>query len=521
MIEEVDAISEADLYLNFGRDKQAEDVLKEALRSNPSNTAVQLKLLGIYANRKDVNAFTSIARQVKDSGDAAAWEQAAALGRAVDASNPMYATVGGAAVAAAAAALAESGKAAAVPLDMDIGFNIPMDLDVTAATPALDVSAPGMDFDVSGYVAATPAMDLDVTSEHAPVAEALLPDFDVTGGHPTEQPAQTMDFDVTGSHPNVTAIPGMDFDVTGSHPMVTAAPTMDFDVTAGHPVTETQLMDFDVTGSHPNIAAAAPGQAMSSVVLESPLAFEMPSAAPAPAPATEAFPGLGAMDFDLGAVSAAPEAPVAAEAPEAPSGLGALDFDINPAPSAQIPAAEPEAPLGLGGLDFDISSGLGAAAPAAPAAEEPAGLGGLDFDVSSGLRGAAPAAEAPSGLGAMDFDLSAPSSVAAPAGGGLGAMDFDVSVPHPARAESPEPTMDLSGISLNLAEAGTMEFQPEETRAEEAAPESADEVANKLELAIAFQNMGDMDTARELLGEVLKEGNPQQIEAARAVMQQL
>jgi pilus assembly protein FimV len=86
----VDPISEADLFLNFGRDVQAEEILKDALRNTPGDHRIHLKLLGIYANRKDINSFSPIARQLKDSGDEEAWQEAAAMGRRLEPNNPMY-----------------------------------------------------------------------------------------------------------------------------------------------------------------------------------------------------------------------------------------------------------------------------------------------------------------------------------------------------------------------------------------------------------------------------------------------
>jgi len=86
----IDPIGEADLFLNFGRDGQAEEILKEALQSTPNDHRIHLKLLGIYANRADVNSFSAIARQLRDSGDADAWQQAVAMGRKLEPNNPMY-----------------------------------------------------------------------------------------------------------------------------------------------------------------------------------------------------------------------------------------------------------------------------------------------------------------------------------------------------------------------------------------------------------------------------------------------
>ena len=42
---DIDPLAEADMYLNFGRDVQAEQVLKEMLAKNPGQQEAQLKLL--------------------------------------------------------------------------------------------------------------------------------------------------------------------------------------------------------------------------------------------------------------------------------------------------------------------------------------------------------------------------------------------------------------------------------------------------------------------------------------------
>jgi pilus assembly protein FimV len=54
---EVDPVAEADVYIAYGRDAQAEEILKEALRTHPERHAVRLKLLEIYVTRKDARAF--------------------------------------------------------------------------------------------------------------------------------------------------------------------------------------------------------------------------------------------------------------------------------------------------------------------------------------------------------------------------------------------------------------------------------------------------------------------------------
>jgi pilus assembly protein FimV len=46
-------------------------------------------------------------------------------------------------------------------------------------------------------------------------------------------------------------------------------------------------------------------------------------------------------------------------------------------------------------------------------------------------------------------------------------------------------------------------------------------MATKLDLAIAYQEIGDKEGARELLDEVLKGGNAEQSEKARSLLHEL
>jgi len=123
--EEVDPIAEADVYMAYGRDAQAEEILKEALQKDSNRTPVHAKLLEIYAKRNDTRAFEQSAIKLKTltNGSGADWEKAAALGRSIDPGNGLYGGGSSAgAVAAAPAAAAFAGAAAAAPsIDFDIG----------------------------------------------------------------------------------------------------------------------------------------------------------------------------------------------------------------------------------------------------------------------------------------------------------------------------------------------------------------------------------------------------------------
>lgn len=87
---EFQALEEAEIYLRFGHDKLAEEALNQAIKLNPQNPHVYLKLLRILFSREERVAFEALARQLHELDDEAVWEQAIEMGRALDADNPLY-----------------------------------------------------------------------------------------------------------------------------------------------------------------------------------------------------------------------------------------------------------------------------------------------------------------------------------------------------------------------------------------------------------------------------------------------
>jgi pilus assembly protein FimV len=91
-IGDVDPVAEADVYLAYGRDLQAEEILKEAMRANPERMAVRTKLLEVYAKRRDTKGFELLAGQLFALAGAESedWQKAQDLGRQIDPENPLY-----------------------------------------------------------------------------------------------------------------------------------------------------------------------------------------------------------------------------------------------------------------------------------------------------------------------------------------------------------------------------------------------------------------------------------------------
>jgi len=94
--DEVDPIAEAEVYLAYGRDAQAEEILKDALKKDPQRQEIYLKLLEIHAQHNKPSAFETVASELYSvtSGQGEVWQKAVALGRQLDPNNPMFAEGG-------------------------------------------------------------------------------------------------------------------------------------------------------------------------------------------------------------------------------------------------------------------------------------------------------------------------------------------------------------------------------------------------------------------------------------------
>lgn len=91
-IGDVDPVAEADVYLAYGRDLQAEEILKEAMRATPDRLAIRTKLLEVYAKRRDTKGFELLATQLYGltNGQGEEWEKAQEIGQQIDPENQLY-----------------------------------------------------------------------------------------------------------------------------------------------------------------------------------------------------------------------------------------------------------------------------------------------------------------------------------------------------------------------------------------------------------------------------------------------
>lgn len=400
---EVDPVAEADVYIAYGRDAQAEEILKEALRTQPERHAVRLKLLEIYSTRKDLRAFESLATELYSmtKGEGDDWAQAAAMGAALDPNNPLYAGARPLESADGAGAHAGALAAATQPMDTELEELLSTTDPQQTTLGALD----GMDAN-SAYFSNT--MDLPPAVPEVPVESA----------------AQAPEEDAASAN-------GLDFDLAGLNLQVPAEPVKPA------PIEVPADLDLDIAGLNFNLeqspqAAAeeddAPATAMSVDLGGDDLSFlsaAVPSLPDEPAPQANSEAEANSLNFDLSDIS----------------------LDLNPAESKS--AAEPAAETSSASLD-NLDS---LAVPT------------LDFSTADTK---------------LDLTQSLP--------------NFDL----------PQDDFEASLVT--------------ETEGD-SSPDS--EMATKLDLAIAYQEIGDREGARELLDEVIKGGNPDQSEKARSLLEAL
>ena len=449
--EGVDPVAEADVYMAYGRDAQAEEILLDALKTDPGRTGVHLKLLEIYAQRKNLKQFETTATELYSltGGNGPDWEKAAALGRKVDPDSPLYRIpVPGA---------MPGPSAIPVPAVSELGPH------TIAGT-----MAPATGFVQAGEARQAPPMSARPAPAPAPIAPSGDDD-------PLESPSQLKD---------TWALPGELNQYTSLNDLDHHAPSAPEPVAPSRPAS----LDFDL-----NLEASSPSGNLATIVTGD-------GNGPASA---------GGLDFDLGFEQSVTR------------GAGATmvvgdEFGRTMEVTSTRPQRVGE-DFGLpdpSDLDFEISSEFGernANPPVAPS---------VDVDLTATLADEGirpPNDSATIDLERTNFD------------GNLLDFDFDLddrskADVHPGQATQTDmPAVDLSGIDLDL-DRPTVEVDLPDAGPPTEPPLDMDlhqEVATKLELARAYEEMGDKDGARELVEEVLREGNGRQKDEAQAILARL
>jgi len=91
--DEVDPVAEADVYIAYGRDEQAEEVLLDGIVSHPDRIDIKQKLLSLYHKRQNKEGFERVAEELYSqraalTGDV--WSDVCKQGKEVAPDNPLF-----------------------------------------------------------------------------------------------------------------------------------------------------------------------------------------------------------------------------------------------------------------------------------------------------------------------------------------------------------------------------------------------------------------------------------------------
>lgn len=273
---DVDPVAEADVYLAYGRDLQAEEILKEAVRHNPDRTSVHVKLGEIYAKRQDRKALEAVAQDVfrLTDGQGPDWARVSELGRELDPENALY----------------QPGGRPGVVLDDD-GPNTGNGFASTFTD-----GRPQMAGATSAVL--PPDLDLDLDLADDALTEA-----------PPAPPA------APGAFAAAAAAAGAMAAAPAWAPAPTPAPAV-----SEPPALDTGALDLpDPSWDKPVATAADPlSPPPDTADLEFPTDLRLMDSAPAPLSSTEAAPsGPAPLEFDLGALSLDLDTPAGNTSPSA------------------------------------------------------------------------------------------------------------------------------------------------------------------------------------------------------------
>ena len=220
-IGDVDPVAEADVYLAYGRDLQAEEILKEAMRSNPDRLAIRTKLLEVYAKRRDTKGFELLATQLYSltNGQGDEWHKTQELGMQIDSDNPMYQPGGRPenALGAGSAAVVEPLGASTMPQSVmpPSGF---------VATDVSGAASPGKSLD----------LDLDLVAAAVPPAPTLETTQPLQGSPRLPDLPSVLESKATDSMAMAFDLGGISLDLGGTAPAAASTePALDFSATTG------------------------------------------------------------------------------------------------------------------------------------------------------------------------------------------------------------------------------------------------------------------------------------------------
>jgi len=438
---DVDPIAEAEVYMAYGRDAQAEEILKDAISKEPKRYELHLKLLEMYAARKDASAFEAIAGELYTTlgSDDPTWAKVAELGVTVEPDNPLY-DISQIAPSEPAAKPVESNAVSAVA-DMGLGNGLDFSFDQTKPDSEAEPS-------------------LDALSAVSAQAESL---------------------DLGGLDSSVAATEVVESSAVAANATAAADNSMDFDF--------------------PDFGSFAAGAEEAATVSEQPSAaiFSQQEAGLTAASASDDSSAAAGLDFNFTQTQAI-------EAPEAVA--EAADFNFEGFTDAVAPAEEEKIESSaLDSIDFNFEGFGETAAEVNGNKAEVSALEGISLNFEADAVSGGTVDDNKVEEISFDFPLvdEADASASGLESSGLNqneannfdfsAISLDLSSVEPVAAEAPQAVADIPELV---------------TEASPAVAEENPDIDIKLDLVKVYIDMEDVEGARDLLDEVIKEGGPQQ-----------
>ncbi|MCG7958521.1 MAG: hypothetical protein JAY69_05590 [Candidatus Thiodiazotropha taylori] len=197
---EVDPLSEADVYIAYGRYQQAEELINQAIEKYPEREELKHKLLEIYFSAKKSDAYTNLAQQLHDNGleeqQPDAWSKIATMGKEL---NPGYALFAGAA-GLAAADMADDMDDLGLDLgqlsDEDVSAPAVEDAVAEVSAPAEDVSDELDSMDLSG-LENLDEMDSETLEADLSLDSEFLNKMDGSESTPAMEDSDALDIDLS------------------------------------------------------------------------------------------------------------------------------------------------------------------------------------------------------------------------------------------------------------------------------------------------------------------------------------
>src|SRR5690554_622764 len=429
-----DVVGEAEIYIRLGQYDQAEEMLLRALEDEPGSAAIQLKLLELYVESDNLDAFDARYGQLLQTADDQTQNRARDL-RAQFVNAPEFV----APVIADSAPLIDETGDTSDSEELDYSFA----MDDAEATEELDDEL---------------LADLD-GEEEEPVTDSFELDDDFT-------------FDLEDEPEDAGSTPATDAELVSPS---TTSYDLSFDggsEEAAEELESAETSDFSFDLELDDNKKTSEDDSASSIELqeETDLAFDLDDVAEEATSESDEDDLLFSLDDKPESTEVASEESLDLEEEPTASSIDSDDLMFDS--EEQVPTldlADDEAD------DFDLDSAMGDVDMDALDQE----MSGLDESPATGVD-----------------------TVEEPADETFSLNDL--------------PTPEESNLAAGTASAESLgDYDDMDFFAE------ADEAATKLDLARAYMDMGDMDGARDILSEVVEEGNDEQKREAQTLLERV